>query len=133
MKHAQLKVAITSSVILVSVIAVSFVVFYPSATAPSTPTHTTRRITGTPVHTNQITIQDYTFTPRIISVKKGTTVMWTNNDTVTHSVVFDNHRYAKSGPLNGDASFSLVFDTIGEYTYHGGIYPDAVGKIVVTD
>lgn len=135
MKHARLKTAVASAAILVAVMAVSFVVFYPDATAPSPPSDPNKhaKITGTPVATNQVAIQDYTFTPRIISITRGTTVIWTNNDTVMHSVVFDDHSLVSSGMLNQGSSFSFVFDKAGQYTYHGGIYPNAVGKVIVTD
>lgn len=135
MKHVRLKTAIASATILVIVMAVSFVVFYPNATAPSAPSNVDKRIkiTGDAVLTNQVSIQDYTFTPRIISIARGTTVIWTNNDTVMHSVVIDGHSLASSGTLNQGASFSLAFDKAGQYTYHGGAYPNAVGKVIVTD
>lgn len=135
MKHVRLKTAIASAAILVIVMAVSFVVFYPNATAPSSPSNADKRakITGDAVLTNQVSIQDYTFTPRIISIARGTTVIWTNNDTVMHSVVFDDHSLALSGMLNQGSSFSFAFDKVGQYTYHGGVYPNAVGKVIVTD
>lgn len=135
MKHVRLKTAIAGATILVIAIAVSFVVFYPSATAPSTPSNAAMhaKITGTPIYTNQVSIQDYTFTPRIISITRGTTVIWTNNDTVMHSVVFDDHSFASSGMLNQGSSFSFAFDKVGQYTYHGGVYPNAVGKVIVMD
>lgn len=135
MKHVRLKTAVANAAILVIVMVVGFVVFYPDATAPSPPSNADKhaKITGTPVATNQVSIQDYAFTPRIISIARGTTVIWTNNDTVMHGVVFDDHGFASSGMLNQGASFSFAFDKVGQYTYHGGVYPNAVGKVIVTD
>jgi plastocyanin len=135
MKYVRLKTAVASATILVIVMVVSFVVFYPDASAPSPPTNANKyaKITGTPVYANQVSIQDYTFTPRIISITRGTTVIWTNNDTVMHSVVFDDHSFTSSGILNQGSSFSFAFDKVGQYAYHGGVYPNAVGKIIVTD
>ena len=41
------------------------------------------------VATNAVTIQDYMFSPMVIKVKAGTTVTWTNKDSVHHSVTAD--------------------------------------------
>src|SRR5688500_3825478 len=38
-----------------------------------------------------VTIEDQAFTPATITVKKGTTVTWTNQDGVGHNVVSDDN------------------------------------------
>ncbi|MGF7228792.1 MAG: cupredoxin domain-containing protein [Candidatus Saccharibacteria bacterium] len=134
MKNLRPKAVIASATILVIVIALSFVVFYPSAAAPSPQkTVTAPLVSGKAVATNQVAIQNYAFSPQIITIKKGTTVIWTNDDVVNHSIIFDDKHEAGSSMLNTGASYSLVFDEVGSFTYHSGVYPSTVGKVVVTD
>lgn len=134
MKYMRPKAVIASSAILVIVIVLSFIVFYPSASAPGPrAAPSPADIHGTPVATNQVTIQNYAFSPQIITVKKGTTVIWTNNDSVSHSIIFDSKHEASSGVLNLGASYSLVFDQPGSFSYHSGVYPDVMGKVIVTN
>ena len=134
MKHARLHVIIASSAIAVLAIAVSFVVFYPSASAPSTATadQSLSALTAAATATNAISIQSSQVTPEIIKIHKGDTVIWTNNDATTHSIVLDiAHNTTRSGPLDESASYSVVFDHAGVFAYHLAVYPDTVGKIIV--
>ena len=45
--------------------------------------------TGSTSTTNAISIINETFTPSTTTVKVGTKVTWTNNDSFTHTVAFD--------------------------------------------
>jgi plastocyanin len=85
------------------------------------------------VATNTISIQNYTFSPQVITVQKGRTVIWTNNDTVNHTIVFDGTTISSSGSLGQGAGFSLAFDHAGTFRYHSAAYPDMTGTVIVTD
>lgn len=85
------------------------------------------------VATNMVSIQNYSFSPQAITVEKGKTVMWTNNDVVAHTLVFSDSIIAASGSLNEGAGFSLAFDHPGTFTYHSAAYPDVTGSVTVTD
>jgi plastocyanin len=78
-----------------------------------------------------ITIADFTFTPQTLTVPRGTTVTWTNNDGVGHSLVAGDQTFS-SETLDGGATFSYTFDAPGEYTYVCGLHPSMTGTIVVT-
>lgn len=64
------------------------------------------------------------FDPDIITISPGTTVIWTNRDTINHRVVYINdplHPSEKelfhSDLLYPGDTFSFTFYTVGEYSY----------------
>ena len=93
----------------------------------------------TPVHTavqtNQVSISDFKYSPATITVKAGTKVTWTNNDSVQHDVAADKPSSdAPSSSLLGKGeSFSFTFNKAGTYGYHCTPHPYMRGKVVVTD
>jgi plastocyanin len=77
-----------------------------------------------------VKIQGFAFDPPTLTVKAGTKVTWTNNDSAGHTVVSDAGDWA-SGDLATGATFSHTFDTPGTFTYHCGVHPAMKGKIIV--
>jgi plastocyanin len=77
-----------------------------------------------------VIILDMAFIPQIPNIKKGTTVIWTNKDSFTHSIISDTGLFS-SGVLQKGDSFSYTFNELGVYNYHCGIYPGLKGKIVI--
>ena len=55
------------------------------------------------------------FTPQVLTVAAGTTVTWTNNDSLEHSVVATNQSFV-SNPLDSATTFQFRFDAPGEHT-----------------
>lgn len=135
MKHP--KVLIVSSILLViaGVGAVVFLQLQPqSAGQDDVPqTVATEPTAAKAVATNTVSIQNYAFSPQVITVKKDRTVIWTNNDSTSHTLIFDDDAIPNSGPLNSGAGFSLAFDHVGTFTYHSLAYPDVTGTVIVTD
>jgi plastocyanin len=78
-----------------------------------------------------IKIQGFAFDPPSITVKAGTTVQWTNEDSASHSVTSDTGIWDSGNFANGE-SFTRVFDTPGTYAYHCGVHPSMKGTIIVT-
>ncbi len=89
--------------------------------------------------TNKVSLKDLAFNPNSITVKVGTTVTWTNDETggIQHTVtsgapnapsgVFD------SGTLNPGQSFQFTFRNPGTFTYFCKIHGAAMtGTVVVT-
>jgi len=102
----------------------------------SAPTQgSTPSTTDNQVATDEVEIEDMAFQPASITVKKGTTVTWTNRDDVRHDVVPDQESDAFAGSqlLARDESYSFTFDTPGTYTYHCSPHPQMTGTVVVTD
>jgi len=85
------------------------------------------------VATASVTLENYAFSPATIKVKVGTTVNWTNKDTVHHSVVGDNSGLP-NGPLFGQGeTYKYTFTKAGTFTYHCAPHPYMHGSVVVTD
>ncbi|HSW81169.1 MAG TPA: plastocyanin/azurin family copper-binding protein [Candidatus Saccharimonas sp.] len=69
-----------------------------------------------------VTMHDLSFSPANIKIKKGTTVTWTNQDTVAHNVVAADA--GNTGGLPTDAAtfghggtFSFTFNQTGTFSY----------------
>jgi plastocyanin len=80
--------------------------------------------------TVDITIQNFAFNPPSVTIKVGTTVRWTNLDSVTHSVASDTGLWDSGGIAQGE-SYTRVFDTAGTFGYYCGIHPTMKGAILV--
>ena len=78
-----------------------------------------------------ILIKDFTFSPSKIIVKKGTKIIWWNNDSVVHTItaegIFD------SGNFSEGETFIYQFNQIGTINYICTIHPFMKGQIVVED
>jgi len=67
-------------------------------------------------------IRDMAFLPDIITISPGTTVVWTNEDSVSHRVVHlpteaNGRELFHSDPLAKGDSFRYTFQTAGRYYY----------------
>jgi plastocyanin len=77
-----------------------------------------------------VTIDNFSFTPREITVAKGTTVTWVNHDDVPHTVVGTAQKF-KSKALDTDDQFSFTFTDPGTYAYFCSVHPMMTGKVIV--
>jgi plastocyanin len=77
-----------------------------------------------------VKIDNFSFGPASLTVAPGTTVTWTNNDDVPHTVVSDDKRF-KSKALDTDDKFSYTFTKPGTYNYFCSVHPKMTAKIVV--
>jgi plastocyanin len=83
--------------------------------------------------TGSIDIKNMMFTPSQITVAKGGSVTWTNNDSTTHTVVDDlsNVGGPASGNIAPGSTYSFTFTKTGSFQYHCSIHPSMRGTIVV--
>ena len=60
------------------------------------------------------------FSPKVAKVQQGSTALWTNTGTVSHTSTSDTTMPVAwdSGTLAPGATFSFVFTAAGKYTYH---------------
>ncbi|HZQ87587.1 MAG TPA: hypothetical protein VFA83_22265 [Acidimicrobiales bacterium] len=72
------------------------------------------------------------FDPPAARVYAGTTVKFTNKDTVARSVESDTGAF-NSGPIAPNASWSYKAATAGQFNYHDGTRPYAVGSFEVVN
>ena len=77
-----------------------------------------------------VTMDHNTFIPNEITVAPGTTVTWTNNETMPHTVV-DQNKGFRSKTIVKDGTFSFTFTTAGDYNYLCSIHPNMKGTIIV--
>lgn len=80
-----------------------------------------------------IAIMNHEYSPRIIRVKAGTTVIWVNRDNVDHNVVSESSSELKSPMLGRGESWSHTFDTPGRYDYYCTPHPYMKGTVIVTE
>jgi len=77
-----------------------------------------------------VKIDNFTFNPQRLTVKVGTTVIWTNEDDIPHTVAASNKSF-KSKVLDTDQKFSFTFTTAGDFEYFCSLHPHMTGMIVV--
>jgi amicyanin len=87
------------------------------------------------VETNVVDIKDFSFVPSKIKVKKGTTVTWTNQDSIRHDINPDKDSdiFKASELLAKGETYSVTFDTVGTYTYHCTPHPYMKGSVEVVE
>jgi plastocyanin len=79
---------------------------------------------------NEVFIQGMAFTPSAITVKAGTSITWTNNDGVAHTVT-SNTGLFDSGTINPNGTYSHLFSTAGTFPYKCTIHPSMTASVVV--
>ncbi|MEA3139918.1 MAG: hypothetical protein QOK23_2087 [Gammaproteobacteria bacterium] len=77
-----------------------------------------------------VKIGNFTFSPATLTVTPGTTVTWTNEDDIPHTVAAKNKAF-RSKTLDTDDKFTFTFAAPGEYDYFCSLHPHMVGRIVV--
>ena len=77
---------------------------------------------------NTIAISNFAFVPATLTIKQGTKVAWTNNDSTPHTI---KSSMFNSTNLNQGDTFGFTFTTKGTFDYSCGIHPSMTGKIIV--
>jgi plastocyanin len=84
-----------------------------------------------PADATAIQITNFTFDPPTISIATGTIVVWTNNDTVPHTVTALDGAF-DSAIFDPEASFTWEFTNPGSYAYRCDLHPQMQATIEVT-
>ena len=117
----------------------------PAATTSVTPVKTvtpTPQVTATLFNQTNVSvaIRNYAFSPRIVTVSKGTTVTWTNQDATPHQVIDDPGGSGlnpglgdifESDPLGTGESYSFTFTSTGLFQYRCALHPAMQGQVIV--
>src|ERR1700761_5646360 len=78
------------------------------------------------------TIDNFTFSPPVLTVAVGTKVTWTNRDDIPHTVTDADHpKEIKSHALDTGDSYSRTFTAPGTYHYFCSLHPHMQGTVVV--
>ncbi len=112
----------------------------PTSTATAAPTATS--VPTATTNSNQATVTiignyysgQFSFSPATMTVKVGTTVIWTNNASVPHTSTSDAGSAVTwdSGLINPGSTFSFTFTRAGTFAYHCNVHAYMHGSIVVT-
>ncbi|MDP2668348.1 MAG: hypothetical protein Q8P07_00740 [bacterium] len=109
----------------------------PVPTSTPTPTTASSQETGAKF---AVSMTSGGFVPSQITIKKGTTVVFTNNDSVPHWPASSKHPshldYAGFDSLGGvapGASYSFTFNEVKSIGVHDHLNPKLFGKITVTE
>jgi plastocyanin len=78
---------------------------------------------------NSVSIKNYAFSIATLTITSGTTVTWTNNDAVTHTVTADDGSF-NSGNIAPGATFSHKFSSAGTVNYHCSIHTSMKASVV---
>ena len=109
---------------------------------PAPPASTPNDI-GIFVGASQLTTTAFSPNPKVVSLAgaSSVTVRWVNSDisgndytsgtATSHNIASDNGAFATSGPLGGNATYSVAFTAAGSYPYHCEIHPNMVGTVTV--
>ena len=83
-----------------------------------------------PTSPNEVFMNNSVFDPSSITITSGTTLTWTNKESMTHTVTSDSLIF-NSGDISKDQSFSYTFNTIGAYPYRCLYHNNMKGKVIV--
>jgi plastocyanin len=107
-----------------------------AATALEDPFAPVPRQPGTAATVN-VSIIDFGFSPASVTVAAGSTVTWTNNGAVIHSVTSDTGAFDSSPScpvgacINPGSSYSHVFAQAGTFAYHCKVHTTMTATVVV--
>ena len=80
----------------------------------------------------EVKVDNFSFSPATLTVAVGTTVTWTNQDDIPHTVVStDDPRVFRSKVLDTDEKFTYTFTKAGSFAYFCSIHPKMTGTVVV--
>jgi plastocyanin len=83
-----------------------------------------------------VAIKTFQFSPNPLEVAAGTTVTWTNQDDIDHTVTAGTPERPEGlfdGSLDGEgATFNFTFDDPGTYPYFCSIHPSMLGQVRVS-
>jgi amicyanin len=107
------------------IVSLILIVLLPMGSAISCKTET-----PPPAETTDVTIAGFSFQPAEITVPVGSTVTWTNQDSVIHTVTARDGTF-DSGNLSHNETFSHTFQESGTFEYYCTIHTYMEGKVIV--
>ncbi len=110
--------------------------FTPSATVTGTVAATvTPSPTGSGGTQGVVIMQNVTFLPQQVTITRGGSVLWKNQDSITHTVTsgvpgtIDNK--FRSGPIGPGQTYTFQFNDAGPYPYFSELDPGMTGTVTV--
>jgi plastocyanin len=78
-----------------------------------------------------VTISNMAYGPSPLTVAKGTTVTWKNNDSVAHTATADDASFDTGNIPANSTSSGVTFNTAGTFPYHCTYHSSMHGTITV--
>jgi plastocyanin len=111
--------------LLVALSAVALLMFVPTVGAQD------GGVEAVPVQdARSVGIGDNFFEPPDAAIEPGSTITWTNNGALPHTVTADDGSF-DSGVLNPGDSYTVAFDGQGTVTYYCAIHAEMRGSVTV--
>ncbi|MGA9548086.1 MAG: cupredoxin family copper-binding protein [Rhodomicrobium sp.] len=79
-----------------------------------------------------VRIDNFTFTPQEITITRGTTLTWVNDDDIPHTVAATTQAF-RSKAMDTEQKFSFTFTEPGTYEYFCSLHPHMQGKVIVKE
>jgi len=89
-----------------------------------------KKETTSPTSPNEVFMTNSAFNPVSITVSNGTTITWTNKESMIHTVTSDS-LFFNSGDMGKDKTFSYTFNKPGTYPYRCIYHSNMKGTVVV--
>ncbi|GEM_PF-1585770 len=108
----------------------------PAQTTQPTPTPSKTTPSEPPAPTTQtlsIDIKNFAFATTTITINKGDTIIWTNQDPAGHTVTSDSGSELASSTINKGESYTHTFNTVGTFAYHCIPHSGMKATVVVMD
>ena len=132
-----MKYIVPIGVLIIILAAIALGVSHRSSTSGTTSVATTSTSSSTmsAQSENAVTIKGYAFSPETLTVKKGTTVTWTNQDLASHTITADTAlATAPASQLFGKGEqYSYTFSAPGTFAYHCEPHPYMKATIIVNE
>jgi plastocyanin len=78
-----------------------------------------------------VTISNSAYSPNPLTVSKGTTVTWQNNDSMAHTATADDASFDTGNIPANSTSSGVTFNQTGTFAYHCTYHSGMQGTITV--
>jgi plastocyanin len=90
--------------------------------------------------TSEVVITEYGVSPPTVTVKKGSSVTWKNQDAAEHQIVLTSPNppaelegFGQTEGLAGGEAYTFVFEATGTFTYNDPTSPELVQGTVIVE
>ena len=78
-----------------------------------------------------VAMKSIEFKPKAVTVAKGRTVKWTNDDSVGHDVTGSDFKSGSAGGISGGETFEHRFAKAGRFDYRCNVHLGMEGTVIV--
>jgi plastocyanin len=127
-EHARFRdIAVRGAVLCLGITVLLGLSMSRQAAHAQTPAAATRLAT---VESPQVAIANFAFSPATLTVASGTTVTWTNQDDMVHTVTAADRAFSSTG-LETGGTYAHTFTAPGTYTYFCALHPRMTATVIV--